>query len=532
MTATQTTTPSIPKPTLPARGKQAAQGLLSIAPSSRTGRARSDAPSAVPTFADRLKEASKQQPSSDDPARSDAVAATAVREDRAPSRENDANAKPDGAGDPARTERQCACGESGELAEEPAPASTVLADPPVPATASTAQTEPLVQAVSSAAVSSAAVTVAVVESQAGPSSQEARSAAGRGPKVSDRAGKATIDPLGLISRDANVASAKPDPASQAKGEDNVEPAVPRDAVPETPVQPTAAEPQPLAQVDASTGDQAQASPQPAESKPHEAAHAEQKPKHESLFAGAAQPGTQGESHVRDAGTVLGIDLNASKPASQFGGGVKLVVQPHGLKPEAGEGGGEALSVQAARGLAAAFKHKGGTVTLNLTPESLGQIKVKITVEDSKVSALIQTSTEQAKRLLETSGDSLRAAMESKGLTVDRISIAHTPAAMSEARDLGRSAAAGDSNRQNEQAGERGGGAGAFSDQGRSDDDGSRQGWRQAASQANDMFGLNAMSGQEIGARPEELGAPIAMASLTRADTSREGIVRLCVDAVA
>jgi hypothetical protein len=84
VTATQTTTPSIPKPTLPARGKQAAQGLLSIAPSSRTGRARSDAPSAVPNFADRLKEASKQQPSSDDPVRSDAAAAPAVREDRAP----------------------------------------------------------------------------------------------------------------------------------------------------------------------------------------------------------------------------------------------------------------------------------------------------------------------------------------------------------------------------------------------------------------------------------------------------------------
>jgi flagellar hook-length control protein FliK len=230
--------------------------------------------------------------------------------------------------------------------------------------------------------------------------------------------------------------------------------------------------------------------------------------------------------------VLGIDLNSTKSvASPFGGGVKLAIQPHGLKPESADANGEALSVQAARGLAAAFKHKGGTVTLNLTPESLGQIKVKITVEDSKVSALIQTSTEQAKRLLETSGETLRAAMESKGLTVDRIQIAHTPVGLNDARESARTAAA-DLNQQNEHRSGQGGGSDGLADQGRSSSDGSRQGWQQAASQANDLFGLQATAGNGSDGSQEQLGAPIAMSALTRVETSREGVVRLSVDAVA
>jgi len=85
-----------------------------------------------------------------------------------------------------------------------------------------------------------------------------------------------------------------------------------------------------------------------------------------------------------------------------------------------------LEAQAARGLAAALKQRGGEVTMRLNPASLGMLKVRVQMRSGVVDASFEPSTEQARELLESNLTSLRAALESRGLTVERLSIAEPP----------------------------------------------------------------------------------------------------------
>jgi flagellar hook-length control protein FliK len=78
--------------------------------------------------------------------------------------------------------------------------------------------------------------------------------------------------------------------------------------------------------------------------------------------------------------------------------------------------------QALRGLTAALRQGGGTVTLKLNPEALGPLRVEVAVSASNVTARFGTSTAQAHDLLVAHTDTLRAALEARGLTVERIVI--------------------------------------------------------------------------------------------------------------
>lgn len=535
MTATQTTAPSIPRPSTPFKGKQSAQGLLSIAPTPRTDRARSDASQAAPSFADRLKEAKGAPALATESAGQDASPKTNVREDQPQPRENDAvsPSRPDETA--SRSEGQSVWADPPDDTNQAGTADSQVSDVKVKPTDPTTQTTALLPAEAPAEATSPAVTSVLAEAAASSPSADAKPSTEKVAKSTGRAAKATVDPLGLIPRESkpvqpgareatpkNDAQAATVPAPQADAQGTADAA-------SVEVQ------KPIVESEVPQTQTAQRDSQPAEGKPRESSHADQKVKHDASAMPAEQASLPSEPHGRDSGSILGMDLNSVKASgTTFGGGVKLAVQPRGLATDNGDAGAEALSMQAARGLAAAFKQKGGTVTLNLTPESLGQIKVKITVEEAKVSAMILTSTEQAKRMLESSGDALRSAMESKGLTVDRISVSHAPLAMSEARELGRGSASGEANQQNER-GDRGGGhAGDSGGSGhqRSGDHDARQGWQHSAARSSDLFGLMAMSETDALGATDELGAPIAMATVTRAGPSREGIVRLSVDAMA
>lgn len=79
--------------------------------------------------------------------------------------------------------------------------------------------------------------------------------------------------------------------------------------------------------------------------------------------------------------------------------------------------------QVARGLAAAVRQRDGTLTLRLSPESLGDIKIQVRVESGQVSAHISAQTEQARHLLSESAPTLRSALEAHGLVVERIDVA-------------------------------------------------------------------------------------------------------------
>lgn len=81
-----------------------------------------------------------------------------------------------------------------------------------------------------------------------------------------------------------------------------------------------------------------------------------------------------------------------------------------------------LTAQALRGLAAALRQNGGSVTLRLNPEQLGFMKVEMSLKEGRVDARIEASNDAARHLLEQSVDRLRAALEARGLIVDRLEV--------------------------------------------------------------------------------------------------------------
>jgi len=91
----------------------------------------------------------------------------------------------------------------------------------------------------------------------------------------------------------------------------------------------------------------------------------------------------------------------------------------------------AFEAQLSRGLAAALRQGGGRVTMRLEPHSLGRLTVQLQMKGERVSARFEASSDQARQLLESARTELRAALEAKGLVVERVQIQ-----MSEAPDQG------------------------------------------------------------------------------------------------
>lgn len=70
-----------------------------------------------------------------------------------------------------------------------------------------------------------------------------------------------------------------------------------------------------------------------------------------------------------------------------------------------------------------MRQRDGVLTLRLSPESLGDIKIQVRVESGQVSARIDAQTDQARQLLIESTATLRTALEAHGLVVERIEVA-------------------------------------------------------------------------------------------------------------
>ena len=81
-----------------------------------------------------------------------------------------------------------------------------------------------------------------------------------------------------------------------------------------------------------------------------------------------------------------------------------------------------FEAQVGRGLAKALRLGDGSVTLRLKPESLGQLQVRVRVEQQQVRATFEAQTIEAKRMLDGSKESLRHQLEARGLSVERIEI--------------------------------------------------------------------------------------------------------------
>jgi Flagellar hook-length control protein FliK len=82
--------------------------------------------------------------------------------------------------------------------------------------------------------------------------------------------------------------------------------------------------------------------------------------------------------------------------------------------------------QIGRGLAAAIRQQGGTVTLRLEPDALGSLKIRMDLDAGRVEATLEASSDRARRLLDDALPALRSALEAHGLSVDRLEVLGGP----------------------------------------------------------------------------------------------------------
>lgn len=97
-----------------------------------------------------------------------------------------------------------------------------------------------------------------------------------------------------------------------------------------------------------------------------------------------------------------------------------------LAPQSDPDGAQVASA-VSRGLSATVHAKGGSLVLRLVPEALGQVRIQMQIEQGAVSVRIETGTAQAQGLLSEHLAALRGSLESKGLSVERLSVHHIPA---------------------------------------------------------------------------------------------------------
>lgn len=147
----------------------------------------------------------------------------------------------------------------------------------------------------------------------------------------------------------------------------------------------------------------------------------------AAISAASQPGVLAPS-TPAAGVVAaksepgGVSSIAGVAGAGARGGRQLLARlERAAPPLALERDAEAVG-QVTRGLAAALRQGGGRATLRLTPDHLGQVTIELRVQGTDVAAKIDAATDPARRLLEASTDELRAALEARGLRVERIDI--------------------------------------------------------------------------------------------------------------
>jgi flagellar hook-length control protein FliK len=131
---------------------------------------------------------------------------------------------------------------------------------------------------------------------------------------------------------------------------------------------------------------------------------------------------RGAAPAQPSGQALGTPLDGRHSQSQ-----RLLARLQGRAP-ASRAAADAKPVpsQVARALAEALRRGDAEVSLQLRPEALGRVGVRLSVREGKVEASITPETESARRLLRDSVPDLRAALEARDLRVERITIEPVP----------------------------------------------------------------------------------------------------------
>lgn len=123
-----------------------------------------------------------------------------------------------------------------------------------------------------------------------------------------------------------------------------------------------------------------------------------------------------------------IGVGGPAGAGRVSGGVKAQGSPTGGADHAASREIDPAAAAVTRGLAAAVSQRGGSLTIRLVPESLGFVRIQMDIAGGVVSATLDAGTAAARDLLADHLGMLRHALESRGLSVDRLQVNLAPAA--------------------------------------------------------------------------------------------------------
>jgi len=88
----------------------------------------------------------------------------------------------------------------------------------------------------------------------------------------------------------------------------------------------------------------------------------------------------------------------------------------------------AVMAQVQRGLASLLRSGGNEMTLKLMPGNLGEVRIRIKSGESGLRIRFETTSEQTTKVLEDRATELSTSLRSKGITLDRVQVEHTPTA--------------------------------------------------------------------------------------------------------
>ena len=135
---------------------------------------------------------------------------------------------------------------------------------------------------------------------------------------------------------------------------------------------------------------------------------------------SGQAGTSADASARQVPTIQGGASISGSGVNNGGEQAGQLPQSMGLDDE------QRFTGRIVRGLSTMINQRGGSMTMRLDPPELGQLRVQMTIIRGVVSAQFTASTAQAHALLDKNISSLRLALESQGLTVERLTVNATP----------------------------------------------------------------------------------------------------------
>lgn len=101
---------------------------------------------------------------------------------------------------------------------------------------------------------------------------------------------------------------------------------------------------------------------------------------------------------------------------------------------------EDFAAQLHRGFAAVLRQSGGSLTLRMQPEALGDLTIRMNLQPGQIQAEFEVGSVQARQLLSANMTSLRSALEARGLSVDKLTVSvsdpPTPEALANRAELG------------------------------------------------------------------------------------------------